>query len=182
MEIMARTKAATATAVVVLAAGFAMIIRSAATHNPAGAIGGACLIMVGLTLAILIVVRHWITDTSAERRALAEAQREAQSQQTRYIAAQAAMEVEHGRRTREIEAERARLAATLKAERQKMQAEFEGTRAKELSEAFQTGAEMERAGVFKRQQQPRGNLLRFPQKQPQAPEQERSRGHGVVGP
>jgi membrane protein implicated in regulation of membrane protease activity len=186
MRFTARTKAAIATAVVVLAAGFAVIIRSASAHNPAGSIGGACLVMTGLSLIILIFVRRWVTDTSAERRNLAVAQREAQSEQSRYFALQAAAENERCRLSADMAAERARIAATLKAEREKLRAEFEGNRAKELAEAFQTGAEMERAGAFKRKQQPRGNLLKFPQKQPSQPEQEReherSREHGVVGP
>ncbi|WP_159027860.1 hypothetical protein [Streptomyces pactum] len=160
-----------------------MIIQHASHNNVAGSIGGACLVMVGLSLVILILVRIWICNTNEERRILAAAQREAQSERTRYIAAQAAHTNELGRNRREMAVERARLAATLRAERAKMQAEFDNTRAKELSEAFQTGAEMERAGVFKKRQQPvRGNLLTFPKKQPAAPEAERSREHGVGGP
>lgn len=185
MGLTASSKAAVATAAGILISGFAVIIRSASAHNAAGSIGGACLVMTGLSLVILILVRFWICNTNEERRMLAAAQREAQSERSRYFAAQAAHTNELGRNRREMAAERARLTATLKAERAKMQAEFDNTRAKELSEAFQTGAEMERAGVFKkRQQPPRGNLLKFPKKQPSAPEaeRERSREHGVVGP
>ncbi|MFH9414012.1 hypothetical protein [Streptomyces rochei] len=185
MDLTARSKAAVAIAVGILLAGFAVIIRSASAQNAAGSIGGACLVMVALSLVILVLVRAWVCNTNEERRILAAAQREAQSERTRYIAAQAGLTNESTRLNREAIAERARLTAMLKAERAKMQAEFENTRAKELSEAFQTGAEMERAGVFKkRQQPPRGNLLTFPKKQPAAPEaeRERSREHGVVGP
>lgn len=183
MVLTARTKAAIATAVGLLLAGFAVILRSATLHNPAGSIGGACLVMTGLTLAILIFVRRWICDTRDERRILADTQRQAQAEQGRYLALQAAQVNEMGRLTQERKAERARNAAILTAEREKLRAEFENTRAKELSEAFQTGAEMERAGVFKKRQQPvRGNLLTFPKKQPAAPGAERSREHGVVGP
>ncbi|WP_345589199.1 hypothetical protein [Streptomyces marokkonensis] len=141
--------------------------------------------MTGLSLVILIFVRRWVCDTRDERRVLADTQRQAQAEQTRFLALQAAQVNEMGRLTQERAAERARNTATLKAEREKLRAEFQGTRAKELSEAFQTGAEMERAGVFKKRQQPsRGNLLTFPKKQPAAPEaeRERSREHGVVGP
>ncbi|MFE2353411.1 hypothetical protein [Streptomyces parvulus] len=162
-----------------------MIIHSTARDNVAGSIGGACLVMVGLTLAILIFVRRWVCDTRDERRILAATQREAQAERTRYIAAQAGLTNESTRLNREIAAERTRILTTLKVEREAMAADFDNTRAKELAEAFQTGAEMERAGVFKhRQQPPRGNLLTFPKKQPAAPEpeRERSREHGVVGP
>ncbi|MFJ8145982.1 hypothetical protein ACIQ6R_13010 [Streptomyces sp. NPDC096048] len=183
MGLTANSKAAVATAAGILISGFAVIIRSASAHNAAGSIGGACLVMVGLTLAILIFVRRWVCDTRDERRILAATQREAQAERTRMIAAQAAQMNEMGRLRQERAAERARNRAILKAEREKLQAEFANTRAKELSEAFQTGAEMERAGVFKKRQQPvRGNLLTFPKKQPAAPEAERSREHGVGGP
>ncbi|MEU9640885.1 hypothetical protein [Streptomyces sp. NPDC048188] len=183
MVLTARTKAAIATAVGLLLAGFAVILRSATLHNPAGSIGGACLVMTGLSLACLVFLRRWVCDTRDERRALADTQRQAQAEQTRFLALQAAQVNEMGRLTQERKAERARNAAILKAEREKLRAEFANTRAKELAEAFQTGAEMERAGVFKKRQQPaRGNLLTFPKKQPAAPEAERSREHGVVGP
>ncbi|MFD4257783.1 hypothetical protein ACFWR9_09125 [Streptomyces sp. NPDC058534] len=166
-----------------MATGFAVIVRSTSHDNVAGSIGGACLVMVGLTLAILIFVRRWVCDTRDERRILAATQREAQAERTRYIAAQAGLTNESGRMNREMAAERARVTATLKVEREAMQADFEGTRAKECAEAFRTGAEMERAGVFKKRQQPlRGNLLTFPKQQPEAPEPERTREHGVVGP
>lgn len=182
MDYTARTKAAVATAVGILIAGFAVVLRSAALHNPAGSIGGACLVMLGLTLAILIFVRHWVCETSGERQALGQAQHEAQDERSRYIALKAALESEHGRRIRDLAAERAGITATLRAERAKMAAEFRENRAKELSEAFQTGVEMERAGTLKRRPPQRGNLLRFPGPQTETPEQERSREHGVVGP
>jgi hypothetical protein len=184
MDLTARTKAAVATAVGILITGFAIIIRSAEDDNVAGSIGGACLVMVGLSLTILIFVRSWVSNTSDERRILGAAQREAQAERSRYFAAKAALEGEHGRLLRDMAAERAGIAATLKAERAKMAAEFKENRAKELTEAFQTGVEMERAGMLKRKPAPRGNLLTFPKKQPGIPEQERSRAreHGVVGP
>ena len=181
MDLTARIKAAVATAVGILTAGFAVIIRSASDDNVAGSIGGACLVMVGLTLAILIFVRRWVSDTSDERQALGQAQRDAQDERSRYIALKAALEGEHGRLLRDMAAERAGIAATLKAERAKMAAEFRETRATELSEAFQTGVEMERAGMLKRRPPQRGNLLKFPERQ-ELPTQERSREHGVVGP
>ena len=138
--------------------------------------------MVGLSLVILIFVRRWVCETNAERQALTQAQRDAQGERSRYIALKAALEGEHGRRVRDMAAERAGIAATLRAERAKLAAEYRESRAKELSEAFQTGVEMERAGMLKRRQTPRDNLLKFPGRQTERPDQERSREHGVVSP
>jgi hypothetical protein len=151
----------------------------------AGSIGGACLVMVGLTLIILVCVRRWIVNTREAERLLAAAQRQAQEERTQYIAAKAALENEHGRLNRDMAAERARIRATLVAERAKMRAEFEEERATLASEAFRTGVEMERAGMLKPDRQPAGNLIKFPKQVPQpdpAPARERSREHGVVGP
>ena len=175
-------KAAIATAGGILTAGSTVIIRSASTDNVAGSIGGACLVMAGLTLIILIFVRRWVCETGAERQSLGHAQRDAQDERSRYIALKAALEGEHARLTRDMAAERAGVAATLRAERAKMTAEYRENRAKELSEAFQTGVEMERAGMLKRRQLQRGNLLKFPGPQAEMPDQARSREHGVVGP
>ncbi|MFD8254667.1 hypothetical protein [Streptomyces werraensis] len=182
MELSTRTKTTTAVAAGILLAGFAVILASAPHDNLAGAIGGACLVMVGLSLTILTFVCHWVSNTAEERRILGAAQREAQAERSRYFAAQAALENERGRLLRDLAAERASIAATLAAERAAMAAEFQETRATELSEAFQTGVEMERTGMLQRRQPQRGNLLKFPGRQPSAPARTQEREHGVVGP
>lgn len=183
MGVTAGNKAATATTAGILIAGFAVIIRNTAHDNVAGAIGGACLVMVGLSAVILVMVRHWVMNTGEERRILAAAQREAQAERSRYFAAQAALENEQGRLNRDMAAERARMTATLTAERAKMRAEFEEERTQLVTDAFRTGVEMERAGDLKPQTPVRGNLIPFPEKQPgRVPQQERSREHGSVGP
>jgi hypothetical protein len=183
MEFTAGSKTAITTAVGILLAGFAVIIRSASRDNVAGSIGGACIVMVGVSLVILLFVRYWVVNTSEERRVLAAAQRQAQEERTQYIAAKAALENEHGRLNRDMAAERARIRAALKVEQAKMRAEFDEERATLAAEAFRTGVEMERAGMLKPDRQPAGNLIKFPKQVPQpAPARERSREHGVVGP
>lgn len=183
MGLSTSSKAAAGAAAGVLAIGAAVITRSVDDDDIAESIGGACLVMVSLSTVICVLVRHWVTNTSEERQVLAAAQREAQGERSRYFAAQAALENERARLTRDMAAERARNTATLAAERDKMQAEFEEQRAQLASEAFRTGVEMERAGMLKPGQQPAcGNLIQFPDHPGRAPERERSREHGVVGP
>lgn len=185
MGLTANSKMGVAAAVGILIVGFAVIIRSTMQDHVAGSIAGACLVMSGLTITVLVLCRHWIMDTRDERRVLAAAQRQADGERTRYIAVQAAFENEQVRLKRDMAAERARMAATLAAERKAMAAEFAETRATEMSDAFRAGAEMERAGMLKpaRATTP-GNLIQFPgQGQPaREPQRERSREHGVVGP
>ncbi|GGR70744.1 MULTISPECIES: hypothetical protein [Streptomyces] len=185
MEFTATSKAITTTAAGILISGFAIIISSVPGDNVAGAVGGACLIMVALTVIICVLVRHWVVNTDAERRILSAAQREAQAERTRYIAAQAALENEQGRLNQDMAAERSRIARLLIAERQKMAAEFEEQRAQLAAEAFRTGVEMERSGSLRREAPPTANLIPFPkqgQPAPQAAERERSREHGEAAP
>ncbi|MFI2761327.1 hypothetical protein ACH5A3_21035 [Streptomyces echinatus] len=170
-------------AAVLLTSGFAAIIRSSSNDNVAGSIGGACLVMVALTITICVLVRHWIVNTNTERAILAAAQREAQAERARYFAAQAALENEQGRLNRDMAAERARIARSLIAQEAKLRTKFEEERAELAAEAFRTGAEMERAGMLKPgAEKARGVLIRFPRHPEHAAETERSREHGNVGP
>lgn len=181
----ASSKAASATAAGILTAGFGIIIHSTSHDDVAGSIGGACLVMVALTITICVLVRHWVVNTSTERSILAAATREAQAQRAMYQAAQCALENEMGRLNRDMAAERARIASTLATERAKMRAEFEALHDQDMTDAFQTGVQMERAGMLKPGafQPKRGNLIQFPGQQAgHAAERERSREHGHVGP
>ncbi|MGY5048230.1 hypothetical protein ACWDE0_21760 [Streptomyces sp. 900105755] len=187
MGLTVSSKSAIGTAAGVVLAGFAVIVQSIPHDRVAGSIAGACLVMLGLAGLILAFGRHWIVNTSEERRLLAVSQRQADDRRTMYIAAQAALENEQGRLNRDVAAERARNAATLKAERERMRREFEASRAQEIADAFRTGAEMERAGLLKPGKTPAGNLIRFPKQEHQAaPERatgrERARERGVIGP
>ncbi|MEU6597931.1 hypothetical protein [Streptomyces flaveolus] len=185
MEFTAASRAAAAMAAIILISGFAAIIHSTSHDHVAGAIGGACLVMVALSIIVCVLVRHWIVNTNTERAILAAAQREAQAERTRYIAAQAALENEMGRLNRDMAAERARIAASYLAEQTKLRKEFEEERAQLAADAFQTGVQMERAGMLKPgAEHARGKLIPlFPEQHPAcAPERERSREHGNVGP
>lgn len=187
MEITASSKAAMATAAGILVSGFAVIIRSASGDNVAGSIGGACLVMSSLTIIALLFVRHWVIGTSEERRILAACQRQAQEEKQRYFAAQAALENEMGRLTRDMAAERAANRAALAEERRRMRAQFEEERNQLAADAFRTGVEMERSGALKKTTPTQAaNLIPFPKQERQRALQdqphERSREHGVVGP
>jgi hypothetical protein len=181
MESTATSKAAIAGAILIMIAGFAAILYTARHGNEAVSIAGACLILSGLTLTALIQVKGWTTNTSDERRILAAAQREAIAERSRYITARAALEGEHNRLAQNMATERAQLTARLDTERKKMRDDFEGERATIMAEAFQTGAEMERAGLLKPGTPKQGNLIQFPRGLPDQ-QRERSREHGVVGP
>lgn len=176
-----KTATAQATGILLLIAGFAATIYSAHRNEVAGSIAGACLVISALTWVSLIRIRRWTTDTSNERRTLADATRAADDERNRYVAAQAAAAIEYSRRQQDLAAERASVEARLVAERAKMRQDFEGERTKIMTDAFRTGVEMERAGMLKPDAPQLGNLIQFPKDLP-LQQQERSREHGATRP
>ncbi|MFF8391892.1 hypothetical protein, partial [Cellulosimicrobium funkei] len=156
--------------------------------DTARCVGGACLIMTGLILSSLVAIRRWIVDTGAERRALADAQRQAAEAHHRYIALQAALENEQARLNRDMAGERQRIAAQLIAEREAMRDEFDDQKAALIAETMETTFLMIKGGKFAPEETPqRGNLIQFPkelpaQGHPASPERERSRSHEVGHP
>jgi hypothetical protein len=141
------------------------------------------MVFTGLTIMAVVIVQAGITDTREQRRELAQARKDADDEKMRFFALEAALESEATRMHRDLNAEQARIAATLAVERKAMQAEFEARRLEEAKEAFLTGVEMERSGALKPDAAVPANLIQFPKQLPDAaPQQERTREHGVVGP
>ncbi|GAB2731409.1 hypothetical protein [Streptomyces bullii] len=167
--------------------GLPVLIYGIWSNDTARSLGGACLIMSGLVLVALVLIRRWIVDTSEERRALAAALRDAQAEKARYFAAQAALENEQGRLNRDMNVERMRIAKQLLTEREAMRVEFEEQRAALIAETMEAAFLMMRNRKSPSEPPAQCNLIQFPEKLPAqersaAPERERSRGHGVVGP
>lgn len=173
------TKATATAAAVAVAIGLTVILYSITHGNLPHSIGGLGLTVLGLTVLVLINIRQWITDTSAERALLAAAQREAQNQKNVYITAQAALENEQGRLAQDLAAERAALDARLAAEREALRDEFEERRATLQAETMEATVMMLRGDGFA--PSTTGQLIQFPKQHPQQ-ERHRSREHGVVGP
>lgn len=173
-----RTTAGAGTAL--LAGGLLVSARGVMRSDVPCSLGGTSLIVAALTLIALAAIRTWISDTRDERRELADSRRQADAEQRRYFALQAALNGEMTRLNRDMALERARIAAKLIAEREAMRREFEERRLDEQKEAFQAGIDMERAWRMVKPETPvPANLIQFPQQQP---DQERSREHGVVRP
>jgi hypothetical protein len=147
-------------------------------------VGGSCITLAALAVLGLILIRQWIVDTSEERRLLGAAQREAQSQRSKYFAAQAALQVEQGRLSLDRAAQVRSDAARLLAEREALRAEFEDKRAALIAETMEATILMIRSGKAAPQPKPIvGNLIEFPRQHHQTTaEPERTREHGVVGP
>jgi hypothetical protein len=177
------TKVMTGTAAAVMAGGLLVVLRGTLHNNLAHAVGGTCLTLVAFAAIALILIRRWIVDTSEERRLLAACQREAQNQRTTYIAAQASLEVEQGRLTRDRAIQIRADAARLKAEREAMVADFEEKRAALVSETMEATFRMMQGGKLAAPTAVESKVIQFPHQHPQhQPERGRSREHGVVGP
>jgi hypothetical protein len=186
MDLTSGARVTAAAAATAMLGGLSVLLHGITYSDPARAIGGGCLSIVGLMAVSMILLHRWIVDTRDERQALAAAHRAADAERSRYVAAQAALENEQARLITAMNAERRRIATALIAEREALRQEFEEQRATLVCETMEATVMMFRDGKFAPAAAPqRSNLIRFPKEMPKQPptdEQERSRGRGVVGP
>jgi hypothetical protein len=167
--------------------GIGIILDGVLRNDLPASIAGLSLTLTALTTVALILLKGWITDTREERSHLAAAQCEAQAEKSRYIALQAALEAEQGRRAQDRAAERRADQQRLKVERDAMERQFEEQRATVIAETMEATFLMIRDNKFAPDEPTRSKVIQFPtdlpHQQPQhRPERERSREHGVVGP
>lgn len=179
MELTGGTRATATTAGTILLGGLALTTYGAIRNNTAHSLSGTCFTIAAITVIVLLTIRHWVVDTSAERRRLAEDQRRTQDEYASYIALKAALEVEQGRLRQDINAEHAALDERLAAERAAMQEEFELARVELSNEAMRIAFSWVKSGEVRPPERAKTNLIPFPQHESQ---QERAREHGVVGP
>lgn len=168
------------------AAGLVVVVHGIVTDNAARSAAGASLTITGLTFFALCLVRKWISDTSRERDRQLDAARASHDERTRYIAAQAAMEIERQRMQRDVSAERAHLAVRLAAEQAAMRDRFEEERATLICETFEAAVLMVQAGVLNDLEHGREHaqvIGLFPQQpareREQQPAPDGTRGRGV---
>lgn len=110
------------------ATGMAVVIHGIITDNAARSAAGASLSITSLTFFALCQVKRWITSTERERDRHLDAARASDDERTKYIAAQAAMQIERQRMQRDATAERKQLAVRLATEQTAMRARFQEER------------------------------------------------------
>lgn len=142
------TRNIAAAAALILTTGVGTVAIGILRSDPAKAAGGACLTICALTFVALLILRHWITDTAAERERLADATKTAREERTSYVAAQAALDAERARVRRDAGLEAARLQQQLHADQEAMRRQFDADRHKVVCEAFEMGALLERSGML----------------------------------
>lgn len=135
-------------AALITSAGLAIVLYGIITENLERTVGGAIFTMTALTLIALVLIRRWVTNTTAERQRLGDAVREADAERMRYVAAQAALEVERSRLRRDSAVEREQLAARLATERTAMEAQFEEGRTKLVCDTVETTVQLVREGLL----------------------------------
>lgn len=131
-----------------LTTGIALTAAGLITADSAESASGASVIILALAMIGLTVLHRWITDTSAERGRLATALTAATAERDRYIAANAAVEAERSRVRRDAASMASQQRAQLAVEREQMQNAFDRDRERLATDAFRTGAMMERAGLL----------------------------------
>lgn len=180
MSLTVSTRATAGVGAALLAGGLAFSGHGLIRSHPSCTVAGVPIVVTALTIIALTVIRKWIGDTREERRDLAAARREADAEQRKYFALQAALEGETTRLRRDMALEQAQNAATLTAEREAMNDQLEEQRLQIATEAFRTGVQMERAGMLKPDAPTApANLIPFPKR---AADREQPRGHEVVVP
>lgn len=180
MSFTGNTRATAAAGTALLAGGLAFSGHGVLHGHASCSTAGIAIVVTALTLIVLTVIRKWIGDAREERRDLATSRREADAEQRKYFALEAALEGETTRLRRDMALEQAQNAATLAVEREAMNAQLEEQRLQIATEAFRTGVEMERAGMLKPDAPAiPANLIQFPKR---APGREQPRGHEVVVP
>ncbi|MEV6074979.1 hypothetical protein AB0L80_07710 [Streptomyces sp. NPDC052069] len=142
------SRATAAGAALITSAGLSIVLYGIITENLERTVGGAIFTMTALTLIALVMIRRWITTTATERQRLGDAVREADAERMRYVAAQAALEVERSRLRRDAAAEREQVNARLATERDAMDAQFEERRAELVCTTMETTVRLYRAGHF----------------------------------
>ncbi|NDZ63620.1 hypothetical protein [Streptomyces cyaneofuscatus] len=148
MDLKKTSRATAAGAALITSAGLAIVLYGIITENLERTVGGAIFTMTALTLIALVLIRRWVTNTTAERQRLSDATRERDTEHMRYLAAQAALEVERGRLRRDAIVEREQLAARLAAEQASMRAQFEEERNQLTIRTFKATAQMIHDGLL----------------------------------
>lgn len=127
-----------------LTAGCATVATGIITRHPSLAVGGSCLAMMALSAVILIAVRSWVTDVTAERRQLQDAAHGHDDERTRYIAAQAALQQERTRVRSDLANWQASVRRQMEREREATRKDFEEKRAALIAETFEAAIRMAR--------------------------------------
>lgn len=185
MGLTSGTRVTAGSATAVAAGGLTAVLYGALHNDPSRTVAGTCITLTALVVLSLLLIRHWIVDTSEERRLLAAAQRQAQAERSSYLAAQAALTAEQGRLTTDRATERRAEAVRLQAERQVLAKEFEEKRADLIAETIEGFWRMVTSGEMAAPARQQSKVIPFPKphQQPQhRPEPTRPREHGVVSP
>lgn len=174
----------TTTAAGATIAGLTVILHGIVYDNLAHSIGGLGITITGLAALALTLIHQWITDTSAQREALAADQRKAQEERSLAFAEQAAVEGERSRLYRDLEAARAAVEERLTVERAAMERDFEDARTELVNDSMRILASWFKDGKICPPERKNGTIIRFPDQQHQdaTARHERTREHGVVRP
>ncbi|MER5675823.1 hypothetical protein ABT081_02650 [Streptomyces sp. NPDC002238] len=176
----AGTRAAAVGAALITSAGLSTVVYGIIIENLERTVGGAIFTMTALTLIALVLIRRWITSAATDRQRHDDAVRAADTERMRYVAAQAALEVERGRLRKDVASEHKRLTATHDAERAAMHARFEEERNALICETIETTVGLVRDGLLNPTTHQYGQIIGFPSPAHQRAAEEPARGRGAT--
>ncbi|MFD7016029.1 hypothetical protein [Streptomyces sp. NPDC059928] len=141
-------RSATIAAITSVITGLSIAVYGTLNDDLPRTVAGSSLLTIALLLSALLSIRSWIIDAQSERHALARAIRDADDERTRYVAAQAALEMERQRVLRDAAMEREQSLARVKAAQAAMREKFEEERARLICEALETAVKLVEGGLL----------------------------------
>jgi hypothetical protein len=162
-----RAKAAAAAAGAVMTFSAGIVAYGIVDSNIPASTGGGLVGLAAAAMMGLAKMRAWAVDTSAERSQLTEAIRQAEIEQTRYAAAQGALEEEYRRRHRDLEGERARCQHQVTATKAALDEQYEARREALIVKSMEIGIRLHLAGLLDAPTETvEAKILRLPGQQP----------------
>lgn len=147
-------------------------------HSIEATVGGGFAALAAAAMLTLAKVRAWTVDTSAERRQLEDAKRQAHDTHTRYVAAEGALSEEHRRRVRDLEAERMICRQQLEAAKAALEAKYQDRREVLILESMQTAIKLHLDGLLNAPPaNPEAKIMPFPTQGMAQPTRERTTAH-----
>ncbi|MER5559638.1 hypothetical protein ABT071_13635 [Streptomyces sp. NPDC002506] len=150
-------RSASITAVASLVTGLGIAVYGTLNDDLPRTLAGSCLLMIALLLSALLSIRKWIIEAQSERDALARARRDADDERLRYLAAQAAVEMERQRIERDAAMEREQGIVHIKAVKAAMEEQFEEQKAQLICQSLETAYDLYVRGLANSHQEPAGH-------------------------
>jgi len=163
----------------ILASGAILVVLGLVRSATPETLAGVVLCISAQMLACMRIIYRWVTDTSVVRAALLGSKQRHDEEAAKHAAGLIALTAETERVRQEGIAGARRRDAALAVERAQLEAAFEEKRAALISQAIETGVQLERSGALEVAADRARVIVPFPA-QPADYERARGRGRDVI--